>query len=53
MSRAIAIGCAERGMLWKRGAYNFVSLAHDAAAVDRAIAILSEVVPMAVQGKPG
>ena len=33
---------AERGLLWKRGAYNFPSLAHDFEAVDRAIGILDD-----------
>ena len=33
---------AERGLLLKRGAYNFVSLAHDASHVDHALAILEE-----------
>jgi glutamate-1-semialdehyde 2,1-aminomutase len=42
-SGAIARGCARRGLLFKRNAYNFVSLAHDAPAVDRALAILEEV----------
>lgn len=42
VSRRVAQGCARRGLLWKRTAYNFVSLAHDAAAVDEALAILGE-----------
>jgi glutamate-1-semialdehyde 2,1-aminomutase len=42
-SRAVAVGCARRGLLFKRSAYNFVSLTHDDAAVDRALAILEEV----------
>jgi glutamate-1-semialdehyde 2,1-aminomutase len=42
-SRAVAVGCARRGLLFKRSAYNFVSLAHDDAAVDHALAILEEV----------
>ena len=33
---------AERGLLWKRGAYNFVSLAHGEDQVDRALAILAD-----------
>src|SRR5881396_3780971 len=36
LSRAVAVGCAKRGLLFKRTAYNFVSLAHDEGAVDRA-----------------
>jgi glutamate-1-semialdehyde 2,1-aminomutase len=41
-SGRVALACAERGLLFKRGAYNFVSLAHDAAAVDRALRILDD-----------
>ena len=37
---ALAVEAARRGLLFKRGAYNFVSLAHDEAAVDRALATL-------------
>jgi glutamate-1-semialdehyde 2,1-aminomutase len=44
LSRAVARGCAARGLLFKRTAYNFVSLAHDQATVDRALAILEEVI---------
>ena len=42
-SRALAVGCARRGLLFKRTAYNFVSLAHDEATIDRSLAILEEV----------
>jgi glutamate-1-semialdehyde 2,1-aminomutase len=42
-SRAVARGCAARGLLFKRTAYNFVSLAHDAATVDGSLAVLEEV----------
>ena len=42
-SRAVAVGCARRGLLFKRTAYNFVSLAHDEATIDRSLAILEEV----------
>jgi glutamate-1-semialdehyde 2,1-aminomutase len=41
-SQHVAIGCARRGLLFKRSAYNFVSLAHDAGAVDTALGILDE-----------
>ena len=37
---ALAVQAARRGLLFKRGAYNFVSLAHDEAAVDAALEIL-------------
>jgi glutamate-1-semialdehyde 2,1-aminomutase len=43
LSRAVAIGCAKRGLLFKRTAYNFVSLAHDEGTVDRALEILADV----------
>ena len=41
-SGRVTVACAERGLLFKRGAYNFVSLAHDEAAVDRALAVLDD-----------
>jgi len=43
LSRAVARECAGRGILFKRTAYNFVSLAHDEAVVDRTISVLDEV----------
>ena len=43
LSRAVAVGCAKRGLLFKRTAYNFVSLAHDEGAVDHALEVLDEV----------
>src|SRR5207302_342851 len=42
LSRALTSHAAERGLLFKRTAYNFVSLAHDEGAVDRALAMLHE-----------
>ncbi len=42
LSGRVAAACAERGLLFKRSPYNFVSLAHDAAAVDRALQILDD-----------
>ena len=47
LSRRAAVGCARRGLLFKRNAYNFVSLAHDEAAVDQALGILEEVMESA------
>jgi glutamate-1-semialdehyde 2,1-aminomutase len=41
-SHRLAIECARRGLLFKRTAYNFVSLAHDEAAIDRALDILAD-----------
>jgi glutamate-1-semialdehyde 2,1-aminomutase len=42
VSQDVAQGCAARGLLFKRTAYNFVSLAHDEAAVDRALETVDE-----------
>ncbi|HUL03660.1 MAG TPA: aminotransferase class III-fold pyridoxal phosphate-dependent enzyme [Gemmatimonadales bacterium] len=43
LSHAAARACAARGVLFKRTAYNFVSLAHDDAVVDRTISVLDDV----------
>jgi glutamate-1-semialdehyde aminotransferase len=43
LSHTAARACAARGILFKRTAYNFVSLAHDDAAIDRTISVLDEV----------
>jgi glutamate-1-semialdehyde 2,1-aminomutase len=43
VSQQVAAECARHGLLFKRTAYNFVSLAHDGSAVDRALAVLNEV----------
>lgn len=40
---AVARAAARRGLLFKRNAYNFVSLAHHAADIERALGILDEV----------
>jgi len=42
LSRAVALQAAQRGVLFKRTAYNFVSLAHDEGTVDRALDMLHE-----------
>jgi glutamate-1-semialdehyde 2,1-aminomutase len=42
LARAVAAGCARRGLLFKRSAYNYVSLAHDEGTVDRALAVLGD-----------
>jgi glutamate-1-semialdehyde 2,1-aminomutase len=41
-SQQVARGCARRGLLFKRSAYNFVSQAHDAGSVDTALGIVDE-----------
>jgi glutamate-1-semialdehyde 2,1-aminomutase len=42
-AQRIAAECARHGLLFKGTAYNFVSLAHDEAAIDRALTILDDV----------
>ena len=42
VSGRVATACAARGLLFKRSAYNFVSLAHDDATVDRTLGILDD-----------
>jgi glutamate-1-semialdehyde 2,1-aminomutase len=42
MSSRFAQAAAQRGLLFKRSAYNFVSLAHDEATIDRSLAVLEE-----------
>jgi hypothetical protein len=42
VSGQFATACAERGLIFKRGAYNFVSLAHDDWIVDRSLAIMDK-----------
>ncbi|MEX2156479.1 MAG: aminotransferase class III-fold pyridoxal phosphate-dependent enzyme [Gemmatimonadales bacterium] len=42
LSRGVALGAAKRGLLFKRTAYNFVSLAHDEGTIDRTLEILGE-----------
>ena len=44
LSQRVAQAGAQRGLLFKRTAYNFVSLAHDEATVDRTLEILAAVV---------
>jgi glutamate-1-semialdehyde 2,1-aminomutase len=39
---AVARGCARRNVLFKRSAYNFVSLAHQPEDVDRLLGVLDE-----------
>ncbi len=42
-SEFVAAGAARRGVLFKRSAYNFVSLAHTDEVIDRVLCILDEV----------
>jgi glutamate-1-semialdehyde aminotransferase len=41
-SARVASEVARHGVLFKRTAYNFVSLAHDDSAIDRALAVLDQ-----------
>lgn len=43
LGRKAAMACARRGLLFKRNAYNFVSLAHRDAEVETALNILHDV----------
>lgn len=49
VSHAVAAGCAHRGILFKRTAYNFVSLAHTEEDVERTLGVLEEVVKEVAQ----
>jgi len=49
-SAAVAVEAARRGLLFKRSAYNFISLAHDDAEVDWALGMLDEAIG-AVRGE--
>lgn len=42
VSARVARGAARRGVLFKRSAYNFVSLAHDAGSIDLVLGALEE-----------
>jgi glutamate-1-semialdehyde 2,1-aminomutase len=42
VSRAVARECARRGLLFKRPAYNFVSLAHDESVIEWTLGALAE-----------
>jgi glutamate-1-semialdehyde aminotransferase len=46
----VARGCAARGLLFKRSAYNFVSLAHEEETIDRTLETLDVVLAKAGDG---
>ena len=48
-SRAITASCARAGLLFKRSAYNFVSLAHDEPSIDQTLAVLAEALSTAAK----
>jgi glutamate-1-semialdehyde 2,1-aminomutase len=49
VSRAVTASCAQAGLLFKRSAYNFVSLAHDRTIVDHSLAVLDEALSAVVK----
>jgi glutamate-1-semialdehyde 2,1-aminomutase len=50
VSGRAAAACADRGLLFKRGAYNFPSLAHDEAVVERTLEILDDALSAVGRG---
>ena len=50
LSGRVAVACAERGLLFKRSAYNFVSLAHDEAIVDHTLDVLDDALTVVSRG---
>ncbi|MGI9040955.1 MAG: aminotransferase class III-fold pyridoxal phosphate-dependent enzyme [Gemmatimonadales bacterium] len=52
LSARVAAACASRGLLFKRGAYNFVSLAHDRATVDHTLGLLDEALAAVGDSSP-
>lgn len=48
----LARAAARRGLLFKRSAYNFVSLAHDEAVIDWTLGILDESLSSLARGEP-
>jgi glutamate-1-semialdehyde 2,1-aminomutase len=49
ISRAVTTSCAQSGLLFKRSAYNFVSLAHEDAIIERTLDTLSEALSATVK----
>ena len=48
-SRAVTAACAHAGLLFKRSAYNFVSLAHTERVIDRSLEMLAEALSVAAK----
>jgi glutamate-1-semialdehyde 2,1-aminomutase len=48
-SRAVTTECAQAGLLFKRSAYNFVSLAHTERVIDQTLAVLAEALSAAAK----
>jgi glutamate-1-semialdehyde 2,1-aminomutase len=49
VSRSFAAACARSGLLFKRSAYNFVSLAHQEVIVDHSLELLDEALSSVVK----
>jgi glutamate-1-semialdehyde aminotransferase len=49
VSRSVAAACARSGLLFKRSAYNFVSLAHRDEIVDHSLELLDEALSAVVK----
>ncbi|MEA2724004.1 MAG: glutamate-semialdehyde -aminomutase [Gemmatimonadales bacterium] len=49
VSRAVTAACARSGLLFKRSAYNFVSLAHDEPLIDRTLGLLAQALSTAAK----
>jgi 4-aminobutyrate aminotransferase-like enzyme len=49
VSRSMAAACARSGLLFKRSAYNFVSLAHQELVVDHSLELLDEALSSVVK----
>jgi glutamate-1-semialdehyde 2,1-aminomutase len=46
VSQSVSSACARAGLLFKRSAYNFVSLAHNEPVIDRSLQLLDEALSM-------
>lgn len=49
VSRSVTAACAQSGILFKRSAYNFVSLAHEDSVIDHSLGVLHEALSAAVK----
>ena len=49
VSRSVTTACAHAGLLFKRSAYNFVSLAHTEPVIDRTLQLLDQALSTAAK----
>jgi glutamate-1-semialdehyde aminotransferase len=49
LERRVALGCVRGGVLLKRGAYNFPSLAHERRDVDETLKVVRDVLAEATR----